>query len=222
MDNSKEELKISIEEVRNRLCIRDTGNATPNETKQEVPPTRRLYKVSFGRIVAVGAAVAICFSLAVNTTAVRERSFLDIVESGPNGTRIIVTGNEGNPNGTMTSYGSWDDLPAGLLKPSYIPGTPAIDDLYGYTCDPYTLYACSYNGGLYIKILQPHGGYPAGTLFGKCTVISINGGTAFMGRGDSYMGVWLHGQCLYIVEYPTLPELQEIVRGMQNHSVPEA
>lgn len=214
----KEEIKISIKEIRERLAAHKSLNKSSEiqSEQEEEKAHRNYYVMTLGKIVSIGGAIAIvCIALNVDTTAIRHKAFFEITKSGPNSMRITVTGNEPTDDSeSITRYDSWDLLSSEIQKPSYIPDRLNFNELYSLNNDTYTLYVCSYTRGLTIKILEPIENYNPNFFDATWTVDSVSDGTAYFQHDDNYTAIWMHDKYIYMVEWNDFAEIQEIVHGM--------
>lgn len=212
----KEELNIDPQKVRDQLASYNAKASAPSQNmKEEEQPKRRFYTLSLAKIVAISAAAGVFVGLAVDTTAIREKSFFEITKSGPNSMRITVTGNEPEDSESIVRYDSWNQLPSDMQKPSYIPAGTEFNELYSMIFDTYTLYVGNYTRGLRIQIREAREGYQPELLDRGWDVKIVSYGTAYLQLDGNYKAVWMNGKYIYEIECDNLNKLQKIVQGMQ-------
>lgn len=95
---------------------------------------RKKFLIRLG--VGVAACIVLMLSVNVGSYALKQKSFLEIVQDGIGRTKVTVTGNEDAlmaENEIIAEFSSWDDvegyLDTALLKPQYLPQDYAIEKI---------------------------------------------------------------------------------------------
>lgn len=203
--------------------------------------SKKMKKTRFGRFFATGwGKVAVAFVVvlvvfaftAVGTSAVKQKSFFEIVKSGVNSMRITVTGNEmENESKTLESvesdmkyYDSWEEVQKenpDILIPGYIPDGLNLKEIYRCDAENYTLYQGFYTDSnkneLWFRIETFSKNYAdmEVKIDEDWKLIKESTETMYYQFEESYKALWKTGKCIYAVEWVDLDQLEEIINYMK-------
>lgn len=202
---------------------------------------KKAKKTWFGRLVSTGwgkAAVAfvvviVVFTLTtVGTSAVKQKSFFEIVKSGVNSMRITVTGNEmesesvsmAMDKGDKVYYDSWEEVKEevpGIMIPEYIPEGVKLEEIYRTEMENYNLYKGLYVDGssneLLISVKDFSNNYAdlEQIVDKEWKLIDENEKVKYYQVENLYKALWEEGRCIYIVEWSDLGQIDEIIMQMK-------
>lgn len=224
------------------LADRPVGKTKSGAAQAErVFAPQRAKKTWFGRVFATGwGKVAVAFVVvivvfaftAVGTSAVKQKSFFEIVKSGVNSMRITVTGNEmesesvslGFDKSDKVYYDSWEEVREevpGILIPEYIPEGVSLEEIYRIEMKNYILYQGSYIDSdlneLLISVEDFSKNY-AGmeqTIDENWKLLCENERVKYYQIDDWYKALWSEGRCIYTVEWTNLSQIEEIINKMK-------
>lgn len=215
-ESSTSNRNMDAESVRNRQKRRRRG--------------RRLWKTAGGR--AAIAFLSIAAALAVTgicTSAVRQKSFFEVVRDGVNSMKITVTGNEMESqtglaveNSDKIYYDSWEEIKEEnpeVVVPGYIPEEFELVELYGKDLDNYIRYYGIYEDGmknkLIIHIRYYEGNYIENDIRNEAEYVLEKDGIHYYLEGKNYKGYGKHGKCLYSAGLNNLEVLQSIMEMIE-------
>lgn len=204
-------------------------------------PSGKARKTWFGRFLSTGwGKVAAAFVIVlvasgvstVGTSAVKQKSFFEIVKSGVNSMRITVTGNEmENERESMETvesdikyYDSWEGVKEEnpeILIPEYIPRDLELKEIYRIEMENYTLYQCSYIDGdaneLLISIEDYSKRYAdmEKVIDEKWKIVEERGEVTYYQFEESYKALWEENRGIYTVEWISMDEVENIVNRMK-------
>lgn len=199
-------------------------------------PSGKARKTWFGRFLSTGwGKVAAAFVIVlvasgvstVGTSAVKQKSFFEIVKNGVNSMRITVTGNEmGNETVSMeldsndkVYYDSWtevkEEVPE-ILIPEYIPDGVSLKEIYRSDMGNYILFQGLYTDSdtneLLIRIEEFSKKY-AGmelTIDEEWVLLDVVDNIEYYQYGKRYKGFMKEGRCIYEVEWIDLDQIEKI------------
>lgn len=204
-------------------------------------PSGKAKKTWFGRFLSTGwGKVAAAFVIVlvasgvstVGTSAVKQKSFFEIVRNGVNSMRITVTGNEmenetvvvGTDKSTKIYYNSWEEVQEenpDILIPGYIPDGVSLKEIYRIDMENYILYRSSYIDGdrneLLIKVEDFDKEY-AGMeqiVDEKWKLVEERGDVNYYQLEDWYKGIWTKGRCIYIIDWMDFEQLDMVIGQMR-------
>ena len=218
-----------------------TKEATNTAQGENGAGFKKAKKTWFGRLVSTGwgkAAVAFVVVIAVftlttvGTSAVKQKSFFEIVKSGVNSMRITVTGNEmesesvsmAMDKGDKVYYDSWEEVKEevpGIMIPEYIPEGVKLEEIYRTEMENYILYQGFYNDSnlneLLISVKYFSNDYAdmERKIDKKWELLKEDAGVAYYQFEESYKALWKNGKCIYATEWVDLEQLDEIINNMK-------
>lgn len=215
-ESSTSNRKMDAESVRNRQKRRRRG--------------RRLWKTAGGR--AAIAFLSIAAALAVTgicTSAVRQKSFFEVVRDGVNSMKITVTGNEMESqtglemeSSQKVYYQSWDEIKEEnpeVVVPGYIPEGLELVELYGKEFGNYIRYNGVYKDErgeeLVIHERYYKGNYAENEIGNEAKYIEEENGILYYLEGSSYKGFGKSEKCSYTVYWKELNQLKKIMREIK-------
>lgn len=169
---------------------------------------------------------------AVGTSAVKQKSFFEIVKSGVNSMRITVTGNEmesesvslGFDKSDKVYYDSWEEVREevpGILIPEYIPEGVDLKEIYRIDMGNYILYKGLYRDSnshellISVKIFGKEYASIEEKIDEKWEFLEEHDKAKYYQFEESYKALWTEGKCIYAIEWIGLGQLDEIVRQMK-------
>lgn len=224
------------------LADRPVGKTRSGAAQAErASAPQRAKKTWFGRVFATGwGKVAVAFVVvivvfaftAVGTSAVKQKSFFEIVKSGVNSMRITVTGNEmESERESLESverdeqyYDSWEDIREenpDILIPTYIPGGLSLKEIHRIEMENYVLYLGSYIDSDLSELLirvEDFSSYYADMeqrVGGKWKLLKTSDKVDYYQLGERYKVLWQEGKCIYSVEWTDLNQIDEICSKMK-------
>lgn len=233
-----EEVVFDGPQVRRNLENRVSGEVNADGEKEKKRLSR--FKGSTWRKVAAAVivAAAACTYLSVGTSAVRQKSFFEIVQDGVNSLKFTVTGNVAESEteteaeleklgGEPVYYDSWEEAAeenSDILIPGYIPEGLELEVLYKQINGDYVFYNGVYSGQnsedmLLIRIACFNGNYAEGGLFNEDQWDLIDfdedKDISYYCWNDRYIALRNTGKCVYMFEWENLDEIDAIISQMK-------
>lgn len=215
-ESSTSNRNMDAESVRNRQKRRRRG--------------RRLWKTAGGR--AAIAFLSIAAALAVTgicTSAVRQKSFFEVVRDGVNSMKITVTGNEMESqtglemeSSQKVYYQSWDEIKEEnpeVVVPGYIPEGLELVELYGKEFGNYIRYKGIYEDNeknkLVISIRYYSNVYAETVIDNDQEYIEKDDGNLYYSIEGGYKGYGRSGKCDYAIDYSDLKILKKVIKEIK-------
>lgn len=233
-----EEVAFDGPQVRRILENRVSGEVNADGEKEKKRLSR--FKGSTWRKVAAAVivAAAACTYLSVGTSAVRQKSFFEIVQDGVNSLKFTVTGNVAESEteteaeleklgGEPVYYDSWEEAAeenSDILIPGYIPEGLELEVLYKQINGDYVFYNGVYANQnskdvLIIGIEYYTGSYADVELINEKQWELIESDEdrhiKYYRLSDEYMALWNNGKCVYLFEWKSLADIDLIINQMK-------
>lgn len=193
----------------------------------------RFFATGWGKVAVAFVVVLVVFTVTtIGTSAVKQKSFFEVVKSGFNRMRITVTGNEmenepvsiAQDDNDKVYYDSWDEVleeNSELLTPGYIPEGLSLEELYRRDAGNYILYQSSYfdknSNELLISIEEYSKEYAKleKILNDKWEFVDENENVKYYRFQERYKAFWEEDSCIYTVEWISLDEINNIIGNMR-------
>lgn len=233
-----EEVAFDGPQVRRNLENRVSGEVNADGEKEKKRLSR--FKGSTWRKVAAAVivAAAACTYLSVGTSAVRQKSFFEIVQDGVNSLKFTVTGNVAESEteteaeleklgGEPVYYDSWEEAAeenSDILIPGYIPEGLELEVLYKRDSGNYVLYNGVYSGqdpadNLIVGIEYYKGNYADVEIVNEEQWDFLKSDEEkhikYYYSEDQYMVLWNTGKCVYMFEWENLDEIDIMISQMK-------
>lgn len=210
-------------------------NAAEASAAGKESPKRRRFLASVPGKIAVAVVIVLVMGvgLTIGTSAVKQKSFFETVQSGINSIKIIVTGNEMEGESVESTeseiifYDSWQEIldeKPDILVPEYIPGNLNLNELCKNRMRNYTLYQGVYNDAnsenlLTISVEYFENDYANMELLNdeKCELLEVDEENQinYYRQENNYIALWSKGKCIYMIEWSDFEELGKIVDQMK-------
>ncbi len=202
------------------------ANGTKNRKVRFVPRTWGKIAITFVAVAGMGTMLTLA------TSAVKQKSFLETVESGINSMRMIVTGNEqerefvGQDENEVVYYDSWEDVQEEnpeVMIPGYIPDGLRLSEISCRDMGNYINFRGVYqkesvSNVLVISIKYFEKEYADLELLRPSDWSLLKEDKKrdikYYQQEDLFKALWVSEKCIYGVEWINLDEIDNIISKM--------